>query len=49
MLVAMGVLEMDGVTSGKKVKEGSNTSSTSIEDASSTTLGSRVRKDSHSS
>ena len=41
MLVATGVLEKDGATSGKEVKEGSNTSYRSIEGASSTTLGSR--------
>jgi len=48
-LVATGVLEKDGATSGKKVKGGSNTSSRSIEDASSITLDSRGKKNSQSS
>jgi len=42
----MGVLEKDGVISGKEVKEVLNTSSRSTKDASSTTLDARVREDS---
>jgi len=44
--VAMGVLEKDGVTSGKEVKGGSNTSWRSVKGASLTTLDSRGREDS---
>jgi len=45
MLVAMGLLEKDGATSGEEVKGGLNTSCRLVKDASPTTLDSRERKD----
>jgi len=46
MLVAIGVLEKDGATSGKEVKGGSITSSRLVEGVTTTTLDSREREDS---
>jgi len=49
MLVAMGVVEKDGTTTGQEAKGGPNTSYRELEGASSTTVDSRGIEDSQSS